>query len=1012
MAARRVGKYLILSSLGEGTFGKVKLAVHEDTGEQFALKIMDKTDIIEASFTIYVRREIAIMKALTHRNIVKLHHVLTSDHKLYLVMEAVNGGELWGLLSRAKNGVPESLARFFFRQLVDGVGYCHRRGVVHRDLKLENVLITSQGEVKIVDFGLSAVKSAGKSNELLTTACGTPNYISPEVLVEGRNKGYDGKKLDVWSCGIILYALVCGYLPFERKCQKDVIRAIGNEEVSFPDWVSEGVKDLIGRMLEKNPKKRINLHHVKRHAWFMEGCLSLSPASTPGGGGGHGGQQHRRQHKAKTRRRKKQKNGRAKNVAPPALGENPKSRSSGNRPVKKKPRTPQPRRPRSSDDDLRQKEDRKLRNKLVDGFALNQRHVGALRYYTNERERFADRTLGGVEEARRKGLLGVNSTLVLGRVDSDFDTPPAGQDSVSEGVGKIRRIQTMLAISKRGPGGKEVDSKNVFDVLLGKIEGLHMQEEAAKQGGGGRQSSASQHQQQTLHISPSFLLDQAPGGKDAFIDALRYVRDRLKSEVNGKTCTISKADTDGARELLDLWEENLASPSVTPEGQDHNRNCSQAGAGGKRKTVQVQMDWVIALQKLLKSWDQAVVGDDSAAEELDDNGTGVDANVYAAGRRKVGNDHDDEFVSEDYYSTELDSDYVELDDIPGMVNVGEEVRLYDFSRSNTSSTDSRGSHDAPAKPPLNVVGEFPKTESHQLREKNGVNELSFMNRMVMLDVKMSGFVSTADLKIGQPRTAPPNISLSQYFTGNTFQRSPDAPTVYTSTTDSENGDEDPRKSNENARYELIQPKKLPAIEVAPIVSFDDIEGEFLGRERDEYVEAPPTPKSMRRKSSKPTSPSHSSRGILRRSSRGSRGTKSPSGSKLSSDPASPRSEGRSSLRWLSFSGARNTAQFDSFLQPEPCLNMLGQMLQKGGCDVHQKRDELKLKCHVVLRQGRMSFTIDFYGTDVGGTTVVFKRIDKTFNRSLDSNTFKKFFDGVVTKFSTVNTIRPPAISAP
>jgi serine/threonine protein kinase len=183
--ASRVGKYLLFETLGEGAFGKVKLGVHEETGEQVAVKIMDKSCIKAQEMTMNVRREIAIMKALKHPNIVNLRCVLTSNSKLYIVMDVVTGGELFTkILNEGK--LEENVARSYFQQLIDGVDYCHRRGVCHRDLKPENLLIdetVTPAILKITDFGLSAFRATDTAEELLHTQCGSRKSGAFRLLV-------------------------------------------------------------------------------------------------------------------------------------------------------------------------------------------------------------------------------------------------------------------------------------------------------------------------------------------------------------------------------------------------------------------------------------------------------------------------------------------------------------------------------------------------------------------------------------------------------------------------------------------------------------------------------------------------------------------------------------------------------------------------------------------------------------------------------------------------------------
>jgi serine/threonine protein kinase len=232
-----------------------------------AIKILDKSDIKANELTVNVRREIAIMKALNHKNIVNLREVLSSKSKLYIVMDLVRGGELFEMIER-KGELDEKLARKYFQQLVDGIDYCHRRGVCHRDLKPENLLVDEKGTLKITDFGVSSMKGGVSGSDLLYTACGTPYYCAPEII-NGAEEGYSGVKIDAWSCGIILYLLLTGTLPFQNEDMTQLYEQINRCQVDYPNWMPTDARDLISHLLEKDPNKRYSLEDVKRHPWFL-----------------------------------------------------------------------------------------------------------------------------------------------------------------------------------------------------------------------------------------------------------------------------------------------------------------------------------------------------------------------------------------------------------------------------------------------------------------------------------------------------------------------------------------------------------------------------------------------------------------------------------------------------------------------------------------------------------------------------------------------------------------------
>ncbi|XP_027108569.1 CBL-interacting serine/threonine-protein kinase 9 isoform X4 [Coffea arabica] len=207
------------------------------------------------------------MKLIKHPNVVSLIEVMASKTKIYIVLEYVDGGELFDKI--AKYGrLKEDEARRYFQQLINAVDYCHSRGVYHRDLKPENLLLDSCGSLKVSDFGLSAFSKQVRADGLLHTACGTPNYVAPEVLTD---KGYDGTSSDVWSCGVILFVLMAGYLPFDEQNLVALYRRIQKADFCFPTWFSSSSKKLIKRILDPNPLTRITIPEILENDWFKKG---------------------------------------------------------------------------------------------------------------------------------------------------------------------------------------------------------------------------------------------------------------------------------------------------------------------------------------------------------------------------------------------------------------------------------------------------------------------------------------------------------------------------------------------------------------------------------------------------------------------------------------------------------------------------------------------------------------------------------------------------------------------
>lgn len=258
----RIDHYVLDRTLGKGGFSKVKLAIHEYTGSKVAIKIINKKLIKSQKMSNKIQREIRLMKYFNHPNTIKLYQVLDTAQNIFVVMEYVPGGELFDLVNETR-GFQENLCRKYFRQIIDGVEYCHQNLVCHRDLKLENILVDEKGLIKICDFGLSNFM---KDGQFLKTCCGSLHYAAPEILL---GKQYTGAEIDVWSCGVILFAMLTGSLPFEDEHKPVIVEKITKGIFVPPENVTPEARDLIVKMLRVNPVERITIPEIKRHPWFM-----------------------------------------------------------------------------------------------------------------------------------------------------------------------------------------------------------------------------------------------------------------------------------------------------------------------------------------------------------------------------------------------------------------------------------------------------------------------------------------------------------------------------------------------------------------------------------------------------------------------------------------------------------------------------------------------------------------------------------------------------------------------
>ncbi|PWN39346.1 Pkinase-domain-containing protein [Ceraceosorus guamensis] len=291
----RIGQYTVSQTLGTGSFGKVKLATHALTGHRVAMKIINRRKISAMDMGGRVKREIQYLKLLRHPHIIKLYEVITTPNDIIMVIEYA-GGELFQyIVDRGR--MLEEEARRFFQQIICAIEYTHRHKIVHRDLKPENLLLDEYLNVKIGDFGLSNIMTDG---DFLKTSCGSPNYAAPEVI---SGKLYAGPEIDIWSCGVILYVMLCGRLPFDDEYIPTLFKKINGGIYSLPSYLSSEAKHLLSSMLVVDPVKRITINEIRQLPWFQKDLPSYlrplppTPAAeasgfdfrmTPGTGNGSG----------------------------------------------------------------------------------------------------------------------------------------------------------------------------------------------------------------------------------------------------------------------------------------------------------------------------------------------------------------------------------------------------------------------------------------------------------------------------------------------------------------------------------------------------------------------------------------------------------------------------------------------------------------------------------------------------------------------------------------------------
>ena len=264
--------YAIKGTIGKGTFGKVKLAYStiRNPQKKYACKILEQSNMKEKDDKKRCHREMSILLQMNHRNVIKTNEIISDSSRYYIIMDYCEKGELFNHIVEQQH-FDEEKSAFYYYQLISGVEYIHSKNICHRDLKPENLLLNEEGELKIIDFGLSNFFT--KNSKLLRTPCGSPCYASPEMIL---GKDYDGFCIDIWSSGIILYAMLCGYLPFEEgenDINNDLLfKNIVECKVDYPEEnIGPIAKDLLEKIIVREPQKRITIKQIKNHPFFLLG---------------------------------------------------------------------------------------------------------------------------------------------------------------------------------------------------------------------------------------------------------------------------------------------------------------------------------------------------------------------------------------------------------------------------------------------------------------------------------------------------------------------------------------------------------------------------------------------------------------------------------------------------------------------------------------------------------------------------------------------------------------------
>ena len=258
-------KIVMIRTLGKGSFGKVKEAIHTMTNERLAIKILEKEKIKQGGDEIRVQREIAIIKKTNHPNVIQVYDIIETSRFFFFLMELAPNGDLSAYI-QTNGKIPEIEAKRLFNQLISAVFHLHAQGISHRDIKPQNILLDCNNNLKLTDFGLGNFFN-GKA--YLETPCGSPCFAAPEVI---SGESYKPEPADLWGLGVTLFNMLCGYLPFDEPSKKELYRKISAGIYEIPNFISAPVARLIRRLLTCDPSRRITAEQVWNEEW-MKGFI-------------------------------------------------------------------------------------------------------------------------------------------------------------------------------------------------------------------------------------------------------------------------------------------------------------------------------------------------------------------------------------------------------------------------------------------------------------------------------------------------------------------------------------------------------------------------------------------------------------------------------------------------------------------------------------------------------------------------------------------------------------------